>query len=298
MRTVHHFLYATILFSWTFSAHAGDLGWYRWEGDERIQFGGFVYGMNAIQIIDSDEGADRRVVYGDRFGSVRVLRLKKEGFREEWVSDPLRSAIAQVFVEDIDRDGKLEIMAYTEVGDIAIYKADDYKVVWQIERDEYDGISSMLVENVDEDPQLELVFSASKVVDVENFQTLGAGTREQQERAREIAASRLFIFDCLNLFVEWESELGLFAQRMVTGDLDADGNLELALNTGFVVDLNYRSVEWSFPEGFGLEIGYADIDGDGIPELIGESQSPVPPRRFLRFFDVDLQAENFLFSRR
>jgi hypothetical protein len=227
-----------------------------------------------------------------------VLRLKKEGFLEEWVSDPLRSAIAQVFVEDIDRDGKLEIMAYTEVGDIAIYKADDYKVVWQIERDEYDGISSMLVENVDEDPQLELVFSASKVVDVENFQTPGAGTREQQERAREIAASRLFIFDCLNLFVEWESELGLFAQRMVTGDLDADGNLELALNTGFVVDLNYRSVEWSFPEGFGLEIGYADIDGDGIPELIGESQSPVPPRRFLRFFDVDLQAENFLFSRR
>ncbi len=285
-----------ISFAWAYSAQAGDLGWHQWTQDETIQFGGFVYEMNAIKVINSGDGADRRVVYGDRFGSIRVLRLKDERLSEEWVSDPLRSAIMQIFVEDIDGDKKLEIVAYTEVGDITIYKADDYKVVWSLEQDEYESISAMLVENVDDDPQLELVFSASKLADAENFQPGPSGNQEELDRERKIA--RLFIFDCLNLFVEWESELGLFAERMVVGDLDADGNLEVALNTGFVVDLNYRTVEWIYPEGFGLEIGYADVDADGIPELIGEFQSPTPPRRFLRFFDVDLQAENFLFSRR
>ena len=98
--------------------------------------------------------------------------------------------------------------------------------------------------------------------------------------------------------MEWRSEQGLWGASIVVGDLDDDGEPEIALNTGFVVGATYQRVEWEYRDGFGEKIGYADLDGDGIPELIGEFRSSTKPRRFIRIFDVDLQSESFLSSGR
>ena len=278
------------------SGNTGELDWYEWRTNKEIKFGGFIDEMHAAQIVNI--GEDKRIIFGDRQGQVHALRWKKGKFQEEWTSQSLKSAIAEVFVADIDNDSNLEIVAYSEFGDIAFYRSDNYKLIWASTDDEYSTISSMIVTDIDDDPQLELVFCAEPRVDVTTYRTPGSTSQEDIERQREAEISRLFVFDCLNLFVEWESEPGVYAQSILVGDLDDDGIQEIALNTGFVLDATYRRIEWQFPDGFGQKIGFADVDGDGIPEIVGEYRSPTRPHRFLRFFDVDQQTESFLGSRR
>lgn len=276
-------------------AGAGDLNWYRWKGTKGIPFGGYIDEMQEVKIIDADKGKDRRIIYGNRQGQVRALRYRNGKFQEEWASRPFRAPVSGVFVGDLEGDGEEEIAAYTEFGDIAIWKASNYKQIWRSTSDQYASISTMVVANVDDDPQLELVFCAETVSDVNGYQPSSVGgSQEDMERQRAQDISRLFVFDCKNLFVEWNSEPGLTAQSIAVGDLNDDGDPDIVLNTGFVVDATYRRVIWRYPQGFGDKIGYADIDGDGIPELIGEYTSTTRPHHYLRFFDVDLQSESFL----
>lgn len=278
-------------------AFASDLEWFRWKGSNEVAFGGFVDEIRAIRTISSGEGKGMRIIYGDRLGLVHAIKFQEGRFQEEWTSSPLKAAISEVFVEDINADGNLEIVAYTENGDFAFYRGDNYKQIWRITEGQYASISSMIVANVDDDPQLELVFCAVKAGDLATRGMSPGGIQNDQDKQREL--SRLFIYDCLSYIDEWSGEQGLSAQSILVGDLDADGILEIVLNSGFVVDSRTLVVEWRYSGGFsqssfGHKIGYADLDGDGIPELIGEFESSTTPRRFIRIFDVELQAESFL----
>jgi hypothetical protein len=279
----------------TTHVHSGELDWYLWLDNEDVQFGGFIDEMNSIRVIHQDEGNDRRIVYGDRLGLIHVVRFKNERILEEWVSPKLRGPISQVFIADVNGNENVEILAYTELGEIIIFSASDYREVWRSTDDEFETISGMVVQNVDDDPQLEMIFTAESVSDVASYRpSFHGGSPEDQERERANQIARLYVYDCLNLFMEWSSEQGLTAESICVADLDDDGVLEIALNTGFVVDASFQRVEWRWPDGFGQKIGFADLDGDGIPELIGEYLSVTRPRRSIRVFDVDLQAENFL----
>ena len=276
-------------------AQAGELKWHLWQDVEDIHFGGFVDEMSSIKIIDAEEGEDRRIIYGDRLGLIHAVRFENGRFQEAWVSPTLRGPISEVFLEDVTADGKLEIVAYTELGEIIIFSAQDYKEIWRSTDDEFDTISAMVLANVDDDPQMEMIFTAESVADVSGYRTTSrGGSPEDAERSREQEISRLYVYDSLFTFREWSTEQGLTGTSIVVADLDDDGILEIALNSGFIVDASFQRVEWRWPDGFGERIGYADLDGDGIPELIGEYQSVTRPRRTIRVFDVDLQAENFL----
>jgi hypothetical protein len=276
-------------------AQAGDLSWYLWKDVADIKFGGFVTDLRAMKVIASEDGKDRRIVYGDKQGQIHVVRFDDGRFQDEWTSPTLRSAIAEIFIGDVNVDNEVEIVAYTELGDVVFYRSSDYKLIWRSTQDDYASISALTIENIDDDPQLELVFSAEEQADIAGYRPINNQQNSEDERAASL--SRLIVFDCKSLFVEWRSEQGLWAQSIVVGDLDDDGVLEIALNTGFIVDATYQRVEWEYPEGFGENIGFADVDGDGIPELIGEFRSTTRPRRFIRIFDVDLQSESFMSGR-
>ena len=281
----------------TAAVSATDLVWLHWQNDDAMPFGGFVAEMRAFKAIGETDDAPARLVYGDRQGVIHLLELQEGRFREVWNSPPLRSAISEVFVLDIDVDDELEIVAYTEFGDIAFFRASDFRQIWRSTDDEFASVSSMVIENIDDDPQLELVFCGEDMADIRNYRPPG-GARDNPDRERASQVGRLFVFDSKNLFLEWRSEQGLWGESMAVGDLDDDGELEIALNTGFVIDATYQRVEWEYRGGFGEKVGYADLDGDGIPELIGEYHNATRPHRFIRIFDVDLQSESFLSSGR
>ena len=91
-----------------------------------------------------------------------------------------------------------------------------------------------------------------------------------------------------------EQEMGLApGGRMRQEIYDDDYGLEVVLNTGVVVDLETLIVEWYFADGFGDRLGFLDIDGDGVLELIGEVGG-LRHSRYLRIFNVDIQTETFL----
>ena len=277
----------------------GELDWFLLQGKEDIQFGGFIDEMHSIRLIHSEGGEDIRIVYGDRLGLIHAVRFKDRRFQEEWVSPKLRGPISEVFILDINDDERDEIVAYTELGEIIIFRASDYQEIWRSTSDEFETISGMVIENVDDDPQLEMIFTAESVADVASYRpTFRGGSPEGLETDRANQIARLYVYDCLNLFMDWSSEQGLSAESIIVADLDDDGILEIVLNTGFVLDAAFQRVEWHWPDGFGQKIGYADLDGDNIPELIAEYWSATRPRRIIRVFDVDLQAEKFLSSER
>nr|MBC8423775.1 hypothetical protein [bacterium] len=70
--------------------------------------------------------------------------------------------------------------------------------------------------------------------------------------------------------------------------VDGDGTPEIVLNTGQVIDSRGGDVEWE-DEAFGARIELVDMDGDGIPEVLTESDGGV-----LKIYDIDNRREKHL----
>jgi len=201
------------------------------------------------------------IVYGDDRGFLRVLERKRGGYEEVWKSEGLGSAIGGVFLLDVNLDGREEIVAYTSGGKICFFDALSRRIIWEIQQDRFQEISTMTLADVDSDVQIELIFCADRL---------------------------LYIYDGKTQFEEWESDQTLTAEEIVVGDVDGDGDDEIVLNTGVVLDARFHDIEWQSPERFGDRIGLLDVDEDGIPELIAESGG-----RFLKIWDLDLRREKW-----
>lgn len=268
-----HDLWIAVLF-WI-AAHipvqAGSADWYLLRDNRHIRWGGSIDELPQIRILPPGEEANPRIVYGDAQGNLHVVRYVDGRGYEEWKSEPLGSAVLGVFVEDVDADGEFEIVAYTFTR-IVLYSAEDYSFIWQIQED----ITHMEIANVDDDPQLELVYLVKSLSHSE---------------------MHIHVYDCLELFEQGISDVipkeSIHAQSMVIADFDDDYGLEAVLNTGVVVDMDTLIMEWYFADGFGDRLGYLDIDGDGVLELIGEVGG-LRHSRYLRIFNVDTQSETFL----
>ena len=205
-------------------------------------------------------------VYGDDRGSLHILERVDEGtYRQRWQSTDLGAAIKGVFVEDVDADGAYDVLAYHAKGDIFLFSYGSLRLVWQTDQGEFDSIGCLTIANLDHDPQLEMIFAAD---------------------------SRIFVYDGLRQVEEYRSEIEYSPKELVVGDVDADGELEIVLNTGFVLDARFLNQEWEWPEGFGDHLELLDIDDDGVPELLGEYGGG-----FLKIFDIDIHKEKWEIQR-
>lgn len=211
------------------------------------------------EVISLDGGEGWGLLYADVYGKLHLLRSTPKGWKLEWELANLASKIRKFFVTDIEQDGFDEIVVVTMNGRILVYSMDDYSNLWENIEDKFTRIAAMEIENIDNDPQLEFII---------------------------LADGYLYIFDGRNKSRQWVSERELEAIEIVVDNVDEDDQLEIILNTGFVIDTKFFNVELELGKPFGERITVFDINNDGYPEVIGED-----PDYSLRIFDIYAKRE-------
>lgn len=218
--------------------------------------------LDHLTLIDSME--DDNGVYlamGDRFGLLRMVYLSGDGARDIWTSKHLNGIVRQVISADLDLDGQDEIIAWTTGGITYIWSAAQKRLLHETLSNDYQIIHSIAIGNVDNDPALEIIINADNHIHYVDGETFSR---------------------------EWTSIQEYQAERMLCADVDGDSSMELILSTGQVVDSRGGDVEWE-DQVFGTRIELIDIDGDGLPEILAESDG-LP----LKIFDVDNRREKHL----
>ena len=218
--------------------------------------------LDHVASVESLEDADGPVLaLGDRFGLLRLIHLTGYGADMLWTSKQLTGVVQEVVSADLDGDGKDEIIAWTNAAMIYVWGSVDHRLRYETLQSDFTTISCLAVGNVDDDPQLDIVVNADK---------------------------KIYYIDGITFNREWTSLQEYEAGRMAIGDVDGDKIPEIVLNTGQVLNTRTGDVKWG-DEVFGARIELLDIDGDGILEVLTESDGSV-----MRIYDVDERREKHL----
>jgi len=199
-------------------------------------------------------GPTRRIVYCSNTGTLHQYETRNGKLVETRTRD-LWSPVNELLAVDLDRDGQDEIVGITKNARLFVLNGNDMGDIWNTVEGRLKVILSIAIGDVDQDGQLEILL---------------------------VADGLLRVYSGMQDIEEWKSTISFTATDMALGDVDGDGRDELVLNTGQVFDAYYRSLEWNYEPGFGVEIDLFDIDNDGKPEVIGLSADGL-----IRVFDVD-----------
>jgi len=226
-----------------------------------------VANLRTMKTITDDDFNLRGLVYGEEKGFIRQLESDNDGnFKEVWKSPPLNAPVRGLFVDDIDKDGESEIVAYTTQGNIFIYGYKTHDLKYRTPEQTYPGISCMVVVNLDDDPQLELLFIA----------------------ASPGSPGKLIQFDPKTQFEEWTSSRDYTATDMILGNVDNDPEIEIILNSGMILSSRFKNIKWESDTPFGNRLYLIDVDSDGILELVTEYD-----QSYIRVFDIDERREKW-----
>jgi hypothetical protein len=209
----------------------------------------------AFPWIEDDE--EIAFLYADTKGIIHLMLTDSGRLREEWKSFPLEGTVRELFAEDLDGDGRSEIVAHTTGARIYVWETDKYELLWESVEEKFEVLHAMAIADVDRDPALELV------VCVDN---------------------KLAYYDGVEFFREKEGRDFMEPGVILIGDVDNDLSPEIVTNDGYVVDTSSLNIEWA-TDGFGYPMSLFDIDDDGVPELVGEVGGAV------QFWDAEDQRE-------
>lgn len=211
------------------------------------------------QIIPLDDGDAWGLIYADVYGKIYLKRATDQGWKREWEITNLGAKVRKFFIVDLEPNGILNLVVATVSGKILVYRLDNYTNIWENLEDDWTSIEAIDVANVDDDPQLEFIVLAN-------------GT--------------LYIIDSLDKSRQWISKRQFQATEILVANVDRDPQPEIILNTGIVIDSKFFTIDLEWDKPFGERISVFDMNGDGIPDIIGEFSD-----YSLRIFDVYAQRE-------
>ncbi len=226
-----------------------------------MRFDRAAYRAGPVAMLPADTNSGIGLVYGDRFGLVRVVRVTDNGVREVWRSRNLEGGeIAEILVADLDGSGGADIVARTSGGNVFVFD-EFYSSRWESLNEGLRQVSAMSIANLDDDPNYELLLFAD---------------------------NQLLYFDGAAFNREYQSTQTYRGgvREIMVGNVDTDAELEIVFNNGVVVDAVSGEPEWE-SEAFGNSIELVDIDGDGLQEILGYQT----PMSSMRIFDADTQEE-------
>jgi hypothetical protein len=187
-----------------------------------------------------------RFVYADVGQHLHVFSLEKGKTKAHWDTASLGSPIVHLSVADVDGDGKTEILVATAGGRIHAYSTKDYQLTFEnLQRIYFRAITCLTYTNLDDDPALEVAI---------------------------VADGQLMVFDGATRFLEW-SIPDVSGSMILAANVDEDPQMEFVVNSGLIIDTNYRNIEERAVTtgGLGERIVLLDLTGDGYPEVIGEN---------------------------
>ncbi len=207
--------------------------------------GGWI-GTAGVVVANSPSGPEL-YANGWGYGNVwYVLRYRpdKGRFEQTFTSESFLNSIIGLGVADVAGDARKEVVIALSSGQVVIYD--------QLSREKltgftapYSGVDAMELRDGEDDAKAEILLTWSTALHVYS----AAGT------------------------LLWEIS-GVGGNDIVTGQMDGDPGLEIALSGGFpdtpgaVVDWTTRTVQWTHSQEFGARLDAADVDGDGRQDLI------------------------------
>ncbi|KID57051.1 hypothetical protein JF50_14420 [Pseudoalteromonas luteoviolacea] len=207
--------------------------------------------QNNFIIDDFDGDSKNEILTTDNFNRVMLITYNNETPEQKWLYPyvlPTEGNVKQVFAANTDDDAEKEIYVLTESGLSVIDDLDSHaRALLTFDKEAISGA----FEDIDNDGVPELAVMLQKDDSHYSTKTLAVYSLNKPDES---------------LF-----ETALDSATTVRfGNVDADENLEVILNSGLVYDTATWVNEWLSSDSFGNNSFItADINGDGIDEIVG-----------------------------
>ncbi len=188
------------------------------------------------------DGASRGDVFPDDYWYAVTYDPTSGTYEQSFVSDRMPSGIQRLRVGNVTGDTALEIVAFLADGSVRIYDQ-----------------GTKVLERTFPTPAREAYFAGMALADLD-----GDGLSEIILTTDTV--KNLWVYGGDGV-LRWTLP-GIGGNAVAAAQMDADPAIEIAVTGGQVVDSGSRSVEWTRPAFFEHLLESADIDGDGMEELI------------------------------
>jgi hypothetical protein len=199
-------------------------------------------------VVDTVGG--RKEIYLDAYNYWYTLyynhstNIYEQGFVSTGLSSEYYDRIIALRLGDVTGDPGKEIVVAMENGSIHIYDQVTKNYLTEVTTAVQYWATDLEIADVDNDGQNELILGSE---------------------------DRLYVYSASGT-LEWDMDIPV--QDIVVGQMDNDSGLEIAVaayfsdDNGYVIDCSSRTIQWTWPHGFGVELAAADIDNDNRDELI------------------------------
>lgn len=208
-------------------------------------------GRSGLNVADLDGSGTLKIVTGAAQGSFMsnrywyVLSPSGGGYEQEWVSPLYTADITALRTEDMDGVPGAEIVVAAGK-EILLYDGATRELLRTV-RTRTPRIEGLTVADADGDGELEFAFCGSELFGRPGLHVYDAASGEEEYYARE--------YPC------WD---------VAVGNVDEDPAPEIVLGAvpGYVLDGATREPEWAYEPGFGRMVELADVDEDGLEEIV------------------------------
>ncbi|MEE4250026.1 MAG: hypothetical protein V2I38_05510, partial [Alcanivoracaceae bacterium] len=201
---------------------------------------------NSLWVGDFNGDGLNEILSGSRQGVIQLLAWNEldETYEQRWMYPfalPSGKSLMQVIPIQADDDAALEILAAS--GDSVFLISDLDSEAIKLYQAEYGSIQSMALYQDADTARLGMLVSGGQGLKVEIIDAFGA--------------EQLQVFSAR-----------AFSSELLVGNLDDDPALEWVTNKGNVFDDATGEQQWDYVDGFGMYMALADIDGDGVQEIV------------------------------